>query len=159
MVSHQICKASTPKYVFFSLKWWTPILKTHFSIYKPVKFGPRAHKFGAWVLKVTFPNLPIRGPNAPIQGPIFYEPTCLLLARIRGPNWTLMEIWNLSFFVLSAPIFLIVFFTNDRVSSATILWWSSLASSNIYGRFSPATAPLKSLPIREAFEANTCEIR
>jgi len=64
----------------------------------------------------------------------FTNQTALLVAGIRGPNaqirgpiWTLLEIRNLPFFVLSAPIFLMNYpknymknvyqTSNDRVSS------------------------------------------
>ena len=103
------------KICFFSLKSWTLTLKTDFSIYKPVKIGPQAHQFGAWVLKNVFPIWKIRRPNAPIWGPIFLRMNIITGAWNSGPKCSnsgpeLAFCWKseiLVFFALSALIILI----------------------------------------------------
>jgi len=100
------------KICLFSLKSWTLIPKTDFSIYRPVKIGPRAIKIGARMslscknmrsaLWKSAPGCESSGPDlfrikkghpvAEIRGPN---------AWIRGPNWTLLEIQILFFFLLS----------------------------------------------------------
>jgi len=116
---------------------WTNIPKTHFSIYRQLKFGPRAHKIGARMLKNVFSNQSLRRPNTPIRGPKIVEAKVLLMVLIRRPNTPIRgpifvanKFQSLGFFVASAPDCLINYpkiyiksvrkTRNDRVSSTII---------------------------------------
>ena len=100
------------KLCIFSLKLWTLIPKTDFSIYRPVKIGPRAIKIGARMslsCKNMYSTLWKSAPECESSGRDLFRikkghpvaETWGPNAWVRGPNWTLLEIQILLFFFLS----------------------------------------------------------